>query len=273
MYIIPTMRSALVLLVFASLQSVPSKQPVVQNQGPATKTDQRQQGIQNKSAVPNGTNGPHGSVSTQNKEAEQQNQPDSGIYPVKIISQPSNPTDPWVIGSVLISGVVALIAVIGLWLTRKQLRIDQRAWVGVHSIKGELEIGQTYVIVIELKNTGKTPAKNLKVIETSRSLARDERIRFTYDPDDTEPTAALLMPTGVQRIRKIVLEGREVTPAVAHSIATGEYKYVVYGTLTYSDVFGEKHWLRYYSWLAPDGGGYPIGPEHNDTGDGDPPKE
>lgn len=262
------MRIASLLMVLLYLQAVESKQPVVQNQESTTKSKKPDQTEQNKPAVVNSIDRPLGDIPPKNQKAEQQGQSDNRTYPVEIVSQPSDPTDPWVIVSVLISGLVALAAFIGLWITRKQLRLDQRAWVGIYKIHGKLRLGKPFVITIILKNTGKTPAQNLKVVETSRSIKKGEPITFVHPDVKTEPTAALLMPGGLQRIRKSIIEGAQVTADVIESIAKEEYRYVIYGTLTYGDIFGKEHWLRYYFWLAPDGEGYIIGPDHNDTGDG-----
>ena len=267
------MRVTLILVVLLSLQAIESTQPVVQNQESATKTKKPNQTEPNKPAIIDDVNRSLGDVTTKNQKTEQKDQSDSRIYPVRIVSQPSNPTDPWIIGSVLISGIVALAAFVSLWTTRKQLRLDQRAWVGIDKPRGTLRLAKPFVVTIVLRNTGKTPARNLAIVETSRSVKKEDKISFAHPTISTEPTAALLMPGGLQRIRKSIVEGSEVTADVITSITKEEYRYVFYGTLTYQDVFGKDHWLRYYFWLSPDGQGYIIGPEHNDTGDGKPPKD
>jgi hypothetical protein len=264
-------RFVIILTILVSLQAAESKQPAIQAQKSVGKSDPAESSP--KGRPDSGTNlrAPETAPHTGDGKPDAHTQSNQDIYTVKIASQPSNPTDIWVIISVLISGFVALITFGSLMLSRRQLRIDQRAWIGVEAIAGNMVEGSPYVIQIGLINTGKTPASHVSTVHSAKSLNAGEKISFTHELPATEPTKALLIPHSKYFITMRVTD--KATTDYVRDIAAEKYRYAIYGTVIYKDVFKQKHWLTFYYYLRPDGQAYILGPEHNETGDGDPPQE
>jgi cell division protein FtsL len=148
--------------------------------------------------------------------------------------------------------------------TRDAMRLDQRAWVSAEPATGVPTNEGSYTIQFPIKNTGKTPATNVAVYFMGRFFKPDEKLTYKF--------TGLPLPSGYlspNSPRAFAYSGEPGTVDVAAH--KGEI-FVVYGAITYEDVFSVKHWIT-YCFDAPKADKYTYCYEHNDIGDGPLPKD
>src|ERR1035437_2196685 len=154
---------------------------------------------------------------------------------------------------------------------RNNAHLDERAWLGVDNIPGSAKIGTFFSAIVYFKNTGKTPARNM-------------RFWGQLDKMQSEPNAA----SGCGEALKISSRGL-VAPGSFHSIPAqtiGHWpklengwqkslsnegkKIYIYGCVVYDDIFMNKlHWLTFCSSWRDDIHAFENCAQGNDTGDGD----
>ena len=64
--------------------------------------------------------------------------------------------------------------------TTEQLRLDQRAWLGVDGVSGEPKEKERWEITVAIKNTGKTPAKDVGFLASLHVIDKGEALTFDY---------------------------------------------------------------------------------------------
>jgi hypothetical protein len=114
-------------------------------------------------------------------------------------------------------------------------RLDQRAWVGVGEMRvvNNMVSGEQLHITVTMKNTGKTPALNLRV---SGRLKFRSRLSLPSDAaisGEQETTLAPGVGDWVWNLRwsKLLTEGDIA------SLNSGRFELTVYGAVTYRDIF------------------------------------
>jgi hypothetical protein len=128
--------------------------------------------------------------------------------------------------------------------------LDQRAWVGVYDIsKPDLGIDKPFTTTVVIRNTGKTPAKDVTASFTITPGDPDAP-DFTKLPEST--THGVVQPNGDNQI---VLDAtRKVNDKLPKNlfdrINTGKTIMLVYGRVTYVDVFGYHHWAESCSFFS-----------------------
>lgn len=212
----------LVLIVLSLFVSANLKKPFIKNQEESEKT----QPTQNGSASPSRDVGVHkgsdisvSKVDSQTEKDGSKSDSNQQVYSVQIVSQPAKTIDWPPIVSICISGFAALLAVGTLLFNIRQRRADQRAWIGVKNIFGNLEIGKPYDITIHLINSGKTPAIDVSTIHTGDSVPKGQKVSFSHGDVQTTPTVSLIIPGADQFIRKHIVD--EVLQDHAAGIVTG----------------------------------------------------
>lgn len=151
--------------------------------------------------------------------------------------------------------------------TQEQMRQDQRAWMGLDKVSGKPEVGKPFDVYLALKNTGRTPAKNVTIYSS-------------YDPEPVghapnfgligEPiNVGFVSPNAVHFFIVHPSRGKNITKEQMPVIDT--FTLFVHGILTYQDIYGRKHWFTYCLSMEKDGSRYDYYSSHNDVGDGDPP--
>jgi hypothetical protein len=147
-------------------------------------------------------------------------------------------------------------------------KLDQRAWIVVKGIEGVPQLDQPWELHEWFTNTGKTPAKNVKLSCNIIPVANVDDITFKQlaalpeQPTLIAPNAqsyCLLQPMKVPKVTQDILDALKQKPLVS------------YGSVTYEDVFHGKHWLTYCEIMNTDGKSWNDCKSHNDTGDGEPP--
>ena len=148
-------------------------------------------------------------------------------------------------------------------LTRQNMQVSQRAWVGVNSIKTAhpAEVGKPLTFVIEMLDTGPSPALDT---EMTRAIVVDEK---SLDQIDLEADFRANTSSEGPPVRSVLFPNHPVTFAVGtrgpvnedflNGLETGRYHLFVMLTANYKDIFGCRHHTDYCEAFDPHG---PNGP-------------
>ena len=136
------------------------------------------------------------------------------------------------------------------------MQIDQRAWIvtsyGIPSLKD----GEPIVYPVTFANTGKTVAKHVEGFVFVTPVKYDDTPTFEYGPGvahlRTTLRTGLLTPSNPisAQFAAVKQDTSVLTPILAteelrNEIEAGKSLVIVYGKMTYDDVFGVKHWLHF----------------------------
>lgn len=162
--------------------------------------------------------------------------------------------------------------------TKSIMRIDQRAWIGldyIDAVPNNPEVGKTFGAKGAIKNTGKTPARNLVIYSIIEPVDAGKRPNFSYEGIPKiiggflPPNGRAFLPVNVL----VDLTLPERPPAIftqkQMDLFQGE-KFGIYahGRIEYEDIFGNPHWITYCSYIPnPLIGGFAFCAEHNETDD------
>jgi hypothetical protein len=160
------------------------------------------------------------------------------------------------------SALSALIAALALWLTtyqsilnRQVTQMGTQAWVGVVGVQQHFKIGEPPQIILLLKNSGKTPASDVKVYSGKQIVSRntdgpilvaqmaqkidqffkDSPNDFSYlgtIPQDAAPSFAMNFPPQ-----------ENLNP-----VRRGDNVLYVVGKFIYTDVFAKTHETHFCYW-------------------------
>jgi hypothetical protein len=161
---------------------------------------------------------------------------------------------------------VAIYAGITFWqgrLTREsidknteQFRVDQRAWVSM-SVDPVIPIQNDVQIMwpLHIHNVGKTFAKNIEGDFFATVLAKGDSPQFDYSvghphrkinvggifPNEALPQISIRIEQYGPHIPEAILMTQELRQA----IASNQRAIIVYGRITYDDIFGVHHWTQF----------------------------
>lgn len=181
----------------------------------------------------------------------------------------------------------------GLEATQQAMRLDQRAWVATERISTtpKLDISKEFDVEVALKNTGKTPAKNVVMI--ARWDATPEGIKPNYATEEGDKnrvkgvfiSRALIAPNA-EYFRKIepfqpILDSFDTSESLSvEAKEIGKKSYLkmftdgavvlyIHGRIDYEDIFHCRHWTTFCSQLVLDHekATTNVCEEHNDTDD------
>jgi hypothetical protein len=136
---------------------------------------------------------------------------------------------------------------------------DQRAWLSPEPVPGTRKGGGP--IQFPIKNGGKTPARNVFMYFMGNYFATPELI--TYEFSGAPIPLGYIAPNTPT---SFVYRGQPQDAAIAANHKTDLF--VVYGAITYDDVFSVKHWVTYCFSALVDGSTYGYCNKHNEIGDG-----
>jgi hypothetical protein len=140
-------------------------------------------------------------------------------------------------------------------------RLDQRAWVAVWQISGQPELDKPWHVVITAKNSGKTFGKKFFIVARYR-------IKELADPDpdfaaeEKEERAKrqfgnagnVISPNEDLSMILNVNDGERMTQDVINYVKSPTIMLLVFGKITYLDIFGCDHWTTFcFRWHAEDG--------------------
>jgi hypothetical protein len=124
----------------------------------------------------------------------------------------------------------------------RTLRVDQRAWMGIVNIQIHrfLEPNRDFIVDIETKNTGKTPA--LKVVFHNRlqAILATEQINRNFGESNGHGT---VMPDYKQVIS--IGENHPVSVETFEQVRNGVRTMYLHGRIEYRDIFGDDHWTNW----------------------------
>jgi hypothetical protein len=165
-------------------------------------------------------------------------------------------------------------------LMRDNARLDQRAWVTVAGVTGFPEVGKPLVVTVHITNTGKSPAKNVKVTPIIESCAGDIVPDFPstvakianseIQGQGSVPSTVLLAPAA-QTYASINLGKKNLAEGALTELRDMKYRIFVYGKIVYTDIFDCEHWTSFANFLGPtdnNGWAYLSYSSFNDAGDG-----
>jgi len=152
--------------------------------------------------------------------------------------------------------------------TIAQFRQDQRAWVGIDNMAGKPVKGQVFKVVLTVKNTGKTPATNVRIWNHSQILAE------IPDINNGCRSAFTLNPAGPRSVMNpgefFLAAAQPFTDPLPTELKDmlGSWTFYVYGCATYDDVYREHHWFTFCSRWDEHSQGFIPCDKFNNTGEG-----
>ena len=130
-------------------------------------------------------------------------------------------------------------------------RNDQRAWVGPVDISAsQMKAGSRLRVSIPLSNSGRTPAKKVKVEFGSRVDLRGQEFKGEYHPstEGGPESVPVIQPSARQYLNGVCAD--PLTEEEVNGIGSGDLVLLIYGRLTYEDVFRQGHETTFaYRWV------------------------
>jgi len=81
--------------------------------------------------------------------------------------------------------VYAIFSGLQWYIMQSSMKLDQRAWLGTTAnIKGVLEVGKPIFLSVGIRNTGKTPAKNVIPSLSYQTVIKNDPFIFPTPPPD-----------------------------------------------------------------------------------------
>jgi hypothetical protein len=152
----------------------------------------------------------------------------------------------------------------------KQSQLDQRAWIGIESIGGIPDIPETnksFAVITKLRNSGKTPAKNILTRFEAYPLPNPPNVNLTCDVAlKKQESKTLLPPNGIFSANLIFGDGKPL--GQGWELGLKNKRIYAYGCVLYDDIFDRSHWLTYCGVLDFPSKSFQACKHHNDTGDG-----
>jgi len=166
--------------------------------------------------------------------------------------------------------------------TKSQMQLDQRAWLGVDSIRPDPfipEIGKPFIVWIAFKNVGKTPARNIVNYGRGEPVLKGRSPNFSYS--DVRPyVAGVLQPggTAATTVAPMTVPGTNQSIIINDDLMNGmkseQITIYVHGRFDYQDIFGTSHWVTYCANLIiPFNKTFGFCDGNNDTDDYQPTKK
>lgn len=128
-----------------------------------------------------------------------------------------------------------------LWNQVSEMRLDQRAWVGIDRIdKFDFKTRPEFSIPLDMTNTGKTPAVHVKTKTALMSLEKGQNFVATYPGP----------PTSYRESNSVVLPQQHMTMSTPPiNVSTTQYDDIhngrgilyAFADITYDDIYGKSH--------------------------------
>jgi hypothetical protein len=146
--------------------------------------------------------------------------------------------------------------------TERMIRFDQRAWIHIGVVNSQLVTNQPIDVPLVIGVIGKTPARKVNGDLVAQLIKPDEDPDFVYAPGhprthmpsflilpntDIHLTLNVLRDVPGQKNPSVVLFDREIQA----KIEMQELILIIHGRLTYEDIFGVSHWLKFCTTGTP----------------------
>ena len=150
-------------------------------------------------------------------------------------------------------------------MTRQAMQLEQRAWIFVTETRvSDFQVGKPLNIVLAVKNTGRTLARNVQIAVQIDPLPKGHVPEPKLDRAETRGTVP---PNGTLLID--ISRGRNhpegLTEEGLQAIQRGELVVWVYGTIHYDDVFETRQATMFCYMLQPDGKTFHAADIYNDA--------
>lgn len=151
-------------------------------------------------------------------------------------------------------------------------RADQRAWIGISAVNGEPTANEIWKINIVYRNSGRTPARNLRGHTVFDPIKRGDEPHFSY-AGKPGFKGGMMTPSGDYSVTLIPTRDKstgkpvKMTQPILDEMTAGAEKDFVHGEITYDDVFGCRHWMTFCYFWNVDMSVFSACTPHNDTGD------
>jgi hypothetical protein len=143
-------------------------------------------------------------------------------------------------------------------ISKQTMHVDQRPWMNVIVGQTPLQDGSPIVMQVRIINSGKTPAFNVQGLVIINLLKETEEPDFNYAPG-IHPKYSINAGTAIPNVPndlswpvlpKRVPENKPIKPilttkAIRDGIQSGNLYIVVHGRITYDDIFGVGHWIKF----------------------------
>lgn len=138
--------------------------------------------------------------------------------------------------------------------TQAQMRLDQRAWVGITGVDVKiLAVNKRFVYGGAVQNFGKTPAIKTTMLFMYKSILKGTKLTLDY-PHSVVPQSIFTIPPGVQHPFGGVENPTDtpISQAQLDAISSGETTLYIYGDLEYHDIFQRHHYSHICAWVDRD---------------------
>jgi len=137
-----------------------------------------------------------------------------------------------------------------------QFREDQRAKIAVLSRGIRFDESEPILNLIEIANTGKTPALHVRLLAVIEKVKNGHSPKFSYASPavnfmnvgvlgaDPETFPVTMYNPATPQIRPEPVLFMTIKP----DLMSGEYYVATYVIARYEDVFGGQHWTKYCAW-------------------------
>jgi hypothetical protein len=163
---------------------------------------------------------------------------------------------------VVFTGALAVVAIYQFIILKGQLhtmQIDQRAWiyVMVANVPKTPVVNEEFNAFIQYSNTGKTPAKKMRLYYRMENVRNGESPDFEYSARPAMvTTAGSMLPNAPNTITVPLYqdiakyESKKLTVADVEDLLAGKTFIAIHGRAEYMDIFGNSHWSKFCIWKA-----------------------
>lgn len=168
-----------------------------------------------------------------------------------------------------LAAIFGLLSVVGLLVSVQQSRhameIDERAWVMLENLSGNMEVGKPYLVSISFKTFGKTPGQDVTLKARMELLSNGmlpdfaslQSINLRFDASPGGLSSTIIRPDSGQ---PVVAENME-------QITNGQFTEYVFGRVDYEDIFSVHHWSQFCYYLERDARSYSLCPGDGNKND------
>jgi len=164
--------------------------------------------------------------------------------------------------------VYAIFSGLQWYIMQSSMKLDQRAWLGTTVVQGTLDAGKPVLVSVGLKNTGKTPAKNVTNTMWHQTIKKNDPFVFPEPKEDLgTKSKSLMSPQQEGFIQGTAYKAWQESARdnLINEVASGVIVFYIYGTVNYDDIFKKGHWLNFCYFYDSDNKAYKACSEHNDT--------
>jgi hypothetical protein len=140
-----------------------------------------------------------------------------------------------------------------LWNQLSEMRLDQRAWLGVDKVdRFDFKPSQDFSIQFGMTNTGKTPALHVKTWIALKSLENGQKFTATYPgPQPNTESNSVVQPQQHMALSTLPIE---LSTTQYGDIQNGRGILYAFGIIRYDDIYSRPHkttfCLMYYVGLS-----------------------